>query len=136
MGSADGLWPSSAPSPNGEPMHLSTEEWGLLTACAPIVLSAVVGYRRFDKRTTKLEENTATLRPNGGSSVADSIRRSEVKLDSIAELLANLTGRFEQHLSEVESSKQEWNQWRLSQETSRSKPRRSSERTLHKSNAD
>lgn len=110
-------------------MHLSTEEWGLLTAVAPVLLSGFLGYRRLDKRSTRLEENTQTLRTNGGSSLADAVRRSEVKLDSIAELLANLTGRFEQHLNEE-------SQWRLLQETSHSRPHRSSERTLHKSSAD
>lgn len=101
-------------------MHLSTEEWGFLTAISPVVLGTVLGYRRLDKRSTRLEENTATLRHNGGSSLADAIRRIEVKQDASNELLANLTGRFEQHIEE--------SRWRPSQETSHSRPRRSSER--------
>lgn len=117
----------------------SPQEWQFFTSVASLLgasVAGVKGYRKFDKRTSRLEETTSTLRPNGGSSIADAVRRIEVKQDSSNELLANLTGRFEQHLSDSESAKQEWNQWRLSQETSRSRPRRSSERTAPRSSAD
>lgn len=96
-------------------------------------LGAVV---RFDRRTKKVEQTTETLRPNGGSSLNDAIRRIEAdgieraemlrsldaKQDSQCDLLAKLTGRFEQHLHEVEVSTVRWEEWRRSVERSASQP--------------
>lgn len=107
----------------------TTEEWGFLTASVStlggLVATAVGAYRKFDKRTTTLEANTATLQPNGGASLADAVRRIEkavekldTKQDSQCELLSNLTGRFEQHITETAKNNRGTELWRTDQERS------------------
>lgn len=118
----------------------SPEEWTFFGSIAGLLGTGLGAAVRFDKRTKKVEQTTETLRPNGGSSLNDAIRRMEAdgtreraeqarvlesidrKQDSQCDLIARLTGRFEQHLHEVEVSTARWEEWRRSVERSGSQP--------------
>jgi hypothetical protein len=117
--------------------------WGFFgsvaTGFSAVAVAGISAYRKFDKRTSAVEENTSKmadatrqLRPNGGSHLYDAIHRIEAdgldrarvlerldeKQDAQCELIANLTGRFEQHLNEAESQRREWVEWLRSPERS------------------
>ena len=59
-----------------------------------VVLTLAAGFRFWFKHNIK--ETLAELRPNGGSSLKDSVNRIEITL-------AKLEGKFEQHIEEHNS---------------------------------
>lgn len=103
----------------------NAQEWGFFGSVLGCISTFYAGWRKFDKRTQKVEQATATLQPNGGSSLADAIRRIETavekldgKQDSQCELLSNLTGRFDQHVVESARIERGTVLWRRNQERS------------------
>lgn len=94
---------------------MSAEAWGFLgisvTAIATLVGGLGVAWIQFARRTSRVEDATRELKPNGGSTLADAIRRMEVaqeraavRLEAQTEVLstqlAELRGAFLQHCKE------------------------------------
>lgn len=79
-------------------MHLL--EWLGIAAGSLLAIGALTrALWRFNRRTVVIVEAVKELVPNGGSSMKDTVHRTEGKVDETARELSELKRRFEEHLA-------------------------------------
>jgi hypothetical protein len=81
---------------------MSAGEWAAVASAATLVAGSLaaatrLGYRAFSRLETAVkmvETHSVQLIPNGGSSVADAVRRTEGSVDRIGQDLAHVRERL------------------------------------------
>jgi len=78
---------------------MSAVEWvGLVSGICAIISAIAVGYRVHTKYL--IHNFLSELKPNGGSSLKDSVNKIAVSVQELQISVARLEGRFSQHVKE------------------------------------